>query len=113
MIDLLIQTLQPLGYPIRKQGSLNPNEAYPDTMFTYWNRGSYGDEFYDNDENSTIWEFDLNVYSVDPDLVESLLLDAKRLLKAQGFVASGKGHDIASDVEYQTGRGITVLKIEK
>lgn len=113
MKDLLIQTIEPLGYPIRLQGSLNPNEQYPDTMFTFWNRATYDQAFYDNNETVTVWEFDLNVYSIDADLVNTLLTQAKALLKAQGFIVSGKGHDIASDVEYQTGRGISVLKIEK
>lgn len=113
MIDLLIGTLEPLGYPIIKQGSLGEDEAYPESFFTFWNNEVPGDEFYDNEEHSFIWDFDLNFYSTDPALVNTKLLEAKTLLKAQGFIVSGKGYDIASDEPTHTGRGINVLKIEK
>ena len=112
MKDLLISTLEPLGYPIRQQGSLLPNEAYPESFFTFWNNDASGEGFYDNDETRYTWDFDLNFYSTDPDLVNSKLLEAKALLKAAGFTVTGKGHDVASDEVTHTGRGIHVLKIE-
>lgn len=112
MKDLLIGVLETLGYPIYLQGSLNPNEPYPDSMFTFWNRDSWDDEFYDNKENVTIWQFDVNFYSIDPNLVNSVLVQAKTLLRQNGFIVSGKGHDIASDNDSQTGRGLNVYKIE-
>lgn len=113
MKDLLIQTLQPLGYKIIQQGSLNKDEAYPESFFTFWNNEVPGDEFYDNEEHSYIWNFDLNFYSSDPELVNTKLLDAKVALKAAGFIVTGKGYDVASDEPTHTGRGINVLKIEK
>lgn len=113
MKDLLINTLQPLGYPILLQGSLNKDEAYPESFFTFWNNEVPGDEFYDNEEHSYIWNFDLNFYSSDPSLVNTKLLNAKALLKAAGFIVTGKGYDVASDEPTHTGRGINVLKIEK
>lgn len=113
MKDLLIQTLQPLGYKIIQQGSLNKDEAYPESFFTFWNNEVPGDEFYDNEEHSYIWNFDLNFYSSDPALVNTKLLEAKTALKAAGFIVTGKGYDVASDEPTHTGRGINVLKIEK
>ncbi len=113
MKDLLIETLEPLGYPIRLQGSLGENEAYPESFFTFWNNDTSGDEFYDNEEHSYVWDFDLNFYSSDPALVNAKLIEAKALLKAQGFIVTGKGYDVASDEPTHTGRGIRVLKIEK
>lgn len=113
MKDLLINTLQPLGYPILLQGSLNKDEAYPESFFTFWNNEVPGDEFYDNEEHSYIWNFDLNFYSSDPYLVNTKLLEAKTALKAAGFIVTGKGYDVASDEPTHTGRGINVLKIEK
>ena len=70
-------------------------------------------EFYDNKENSYIWDFDLNFYSSDPNLVNTKLLEAKKKLKEKGFIVRGKGYDVASDEPTHTGRGINVLKIEK
>ena len=113
MKDLLIQTLQTMGYPIILQGSLGADEPYPESFFTFWNNDVPGNEFYDNEEHSYIWDFDLNFYSTDPTLVNTKLLEAKTKLKQAGFVVSGKGYDVASDEPTHTGRGIHVLKIEK
>lgn len=113
MKDVLIQTISTLGYPIFQQGSLGEDVQYPESFFTFWNNEVPGDEFYDNTEHSYIWDFDLNFYSSDPALVNTKLLEAKALLKAQGFIVNGKGHDVASDEPTHTGRGINVRKIEK
>lgn len=112
MKDLLIETVSALGYPVCQQGSLGPDEDYPESFFTFWNNSADGDSFYDNDEHSVVWDFDLNFYSSDPALVNSELLRAKRLLKKAGFIVTGKGYDVASDEETHTGRGIRVLKID-
>lgn len=113
MKDLLIETLESFGYPIFQQGSLNKDDPYPESFFTFWNNDSYDDEFYDNKEHETIWNFDLNFYSTDPALVNTKLIEAKTKLKQKGFIVSGKGYDVASDEPTHTGRGINVLKIEK
>ena len=113
MKDLLIKTLEPLGYPIFQQGSLSEDEPYPESFFTFWNNETNGDEFYDNEEHSYIWDFDLNFYSSDPELVNTKLLEAKTLLKKVGFTVTGKGYDVVSDEVTHTGRGINILKIEK
>lgn len=113
MKELLIKVLEQLKFPVFQQGSLNKNEAYPESFFTFWNNESEDNEFYDNKENSYIWDFDLNFYSSDPNLVNTKLLEAKKKLKENGFIIRGKGHDVASDEPTHTGRGINVLKIEK
>lgn len=113
MKDLLIQTLTPLGYPIKQQGSLGKDEAYPESFFTFWNNETNDEAFYDNHEHLCIWDFDLNFYSSDPALVNTKLLEAKSLLKVAGFICRGKGYDVASDEPTHTGRGMNVLKIEK
>lgn len=112
MKDLLIKTLEPIGYPILQQGSLEENEPYPESFFTFWNNNTYDDKFYDNKEHAIIWDFDLNFYSIDPALVNKQLIEAKKLLKQKGFIVSGKGYDIASDEPTHIGRGINVIKIE-
>jgi len=113
MVDLLIKTLEPLGFPIKKQGSLNKEEPYPNSFFTFWNNDSFDGSYYDNKEHQTVWDFDLNFYSIDPELIEKVLKEAKEKLKEQGFIVSGKGHDVASDEKTHTGRGMNVLIIEK
>lgn len=113
MVDLLISTLGALGYPVKLQGSLLPDEAYPDSFFTFWNDSADGQSFYSNTETAIVWAYSVNFYSTDPVLVNSKLLAAKQLLKAAGFTVTGAGHDVMSDEVTHTGRGITVLYLQK
>ena len=90
MEDLLIETLKSLNFPVRLQGSLLPNEPYPDHFFTFWNNDSYGDSYYDNDEKSTVYSYQINFYSIDPDMVYTQLRAAKAVLKKPGTLLTGK-----------------------
>lgn len=109
MEDLLISTLETLGYPVYLQGSLLPDEPYPDSFFTFWNDSADGDSYYSNEENAIVWAYSLNFYSNNPTLTNTKLLEAKELLKAHGFVISGAGYSVMSDEPTHTGRGITIL----
>ena len=109
MEDLLISTLEALGYPVNLQGSLAPEQSYPDSFFTYWNNSADGQSFYSNKEGAILWNYSVNFYSVDPLLTNTKLLEAKALLNAQGFMVNGAGYSVASDEPTHTGRGITVL----
>ena len=115
MEDLLISTLEALGYPVMLQGSLLPEESYPDHFFTYWNDSADGSSFYSNTEGAILWAYSLNFYSVDPELVSNVFKDlkdtptAKKLLKSAGFTVSGAGYDVPSDEPTHTGRGISLL----
>lgn len=111
--QLIIDTISELKYPIYLQGSMSEDAVYPDTFFTFWNNGSTSTRFFDNEETATIWDFDLNVYSNEPSLVNSLLITAKEALKKVGFIIDGKGYDVMSDEDTHTGRGINVIYIEK
>lgn len=113
MEDLLISTLETLGYPVKRQGSMLPDEPYPDHFFTFWNDSADGDSFYDNAEGAILWSYSVNFYSADPALVYSKLLEAKRLLKAQDFIVTGAGYDVPSDEDTHTGRGISVYYRQK
>lgn len=112
MKDTLISIISTLGYPVIEQGSLDPNDDYPDSFFTFWNPAADGNSYYDNDEHEIMWMFELNFYSNDPQLVNTKLLEAKSLLKQNGWIASGAGHDVASDEITHTGRGMTVMCIQ-
>lgn len=112
MKELLISLLESFGFPVFLQGSLEENEPYPQSFFTFWNNDSYDNNHYDNNPVSYTWSFDVNFYSVDPELVNTMLLNAKRLLKQNGFIITGKGYDVASDEPTHTGRGMNALIIE-
>ena len=109
MEDLLISILEQLGYPVRRQGSLLPDEPYPDHFFTFWNDSADGMSYYSNNEGAILWQYSLNFYSNDPNLVTTKLLEAKALLKRGGWVVNGAGYDVASDESTHTGRGLTIL----
>jgi len=109
MEELLRKTLEPLGYPVKIQGSLLPDEPYPDHFFTYWNDSADGVSFYSNSEGAILWAYSLNFYTNDPQLVNKKLLEAKALLKDKGFIVSGGGYDVPSDEDTHTGRGISLL----
>ena len=112
MKELLINTLLTLGYPVKLQGSIEKNEKYPESFFTYWNNNTDDGSHYNNSPVNYVWDFDVNFYSEDFELVNTELLNAKEELQENGFIISGKGYDVASDEPTHTGRGMQVLKIE-
>ncbi|MCI8486677.1 MAG: hypothetical protein HFJ20_06360 [Clostridia bacterium] len=113
MKELLIEILEIFGFPVIQQGSLGVDEQYPESFFTFWNNETYGDAFYDNKEHESIWNFDLNFYSSNPDLVNIKLNEAVKLLKHHDFIVSGEGYDVGSDEPTHTGRGINIKKIKR
>lgn len=113
MKNLLISTLESLGFPVKLQGSIQEEEQYPDSFFTYWNNNTEDSSHYNNKTTGYIWDFDVNFYSTKPTLVNTKLEKAKEELEKVGFIIDGKGYDVASDEPSHTGRGMNVLKIEK
>lgn len=108
MEDLLIETLSGFGYPVCLQGSLLPDEPYPNDFFTFWERTSFGESYYDNSECLTVYEYDVNFYSNNPENVYTILRNAISALKSAGFIADGSGYSVPSGVQTHDGRGITV-----
>ena len=113
VVDELIGLLETFGYPVDRQGSYQAGQAYPESFFTFWNGSTTdGPSRYDNRPIRTIWSFDVNFYSVDPELVEEKLLDARDLLRENGWIVDGQGYDVASDEPTHTGRGFEALRME-
>lgn len=108
----LIALLQTLGYPVFLQGSMNANEAYPDSFFTFWNFETPEAAFYDNDADRAVWGFWIYFYSVNPLLVETEPEKARKLLKQNEYILDGKANDIAVDRPTHTGAFFTVYKFE-
>lgn len=113
MEENLIQLLKTaFGYPVRLQGSLAPNEAYPESFFTFWNASTDDGNHYDNDPASFVWDFDVNFYSTDPALVSSTIDAVRTLLRSHGWIVPGRGYGVGSDEPTHTGRGINALYFE-
>lgn len=113
MEDLLIELLESFGYPVILQGSMNPEDSYPDHFFTFWNSSTYNNSHYDNEEIQYVYEYDVNFYSVNAEMVYSVLREAKKLLKSNGFISSGDGHSVASDEPTHDGRGMTFTYLKQ
>ena len=108
MEDLLISTLETFGYPVMLQGSLLPNEPYPDDFFTFWNTSSGDNSNYDNTTVSILYEYNVFFYSVNPARVDEVLRAAISKLKTNGFIIGGDGYSVASDEPTHDGRGVSV-----
>lgn len=111
MEDKLIELLQSFGFSVFRQGSLSDNESYPSTFFTFWCNEEMENSAYDNETQSVYYDFDINVYSVDVQRVYSLLNEARKKLKENGFVVIRRGYDIGSDETSHVGRGMNVAYI--
>ena len=112
MKEALITILESFGYPVYLQGSLEKDEPYPPSFFTFWNTETPDGSHYNDEAVSYIWYFSVNFYSESPELVNTVLLSAISELKANGWIVGGKGYDVPSDEPTHTGRGLTALIIE-
>lgn len=108
MEDKLLEIISSFNYPFFLQGTLAKDEPYPTDFFTFWNSSSDSESYYDNNENSIVYEYDVNFYSTDPERVYTVLRLLKQKLKDNDFVISGDGHSVISDEKTHTGRGYTV-----
>ena len=103
MKSLLIETLNKLDYPVYLQGTINANEAYPESFITFMTVYSQDAANYDDDTRAVQWRFQVAFYSADPKLIESVPHEIQNALKAAGFIPLGRGRDILSDVPSHTG----------
>lgn len=108
MEDVLIQLLSTFGYPVIRQGSLPPEQAYPETFFTFWNTDEDGQAFYDNATASVVHDFNVFIYSTNPETAYIVLAAARSVLKANGWIIPTRGFDAPSDEPTHIGRGMAV-----
>ena len=57
MKDKLTKVLESMNYPYFQQGTMNKEEGYPESYFTFKNMSSDGDAFYNNEEHKIVWLF--------------------------------------------------------
>lgn len=112
MTDSLCEILESFGYPLFLHGTLNDDEAFPDSFFTYFNSATPERMFYDNDAHEAVWTYQVYFYSADRRTVETVIEQVRTSLKAIGFIANGKSIDCNSGKKTHTGRMITVSAIE-
>ena len=103
MKQKLITALNAFGYPVFLQGTLNPDEAYPNTFITFWTEYTADNAHFENKTNSIDWSFSVILYSNDPEIVNTKPDEIRAALRAAGFIPQGKGQDIPSDEPTHTG----------
>ena len=95
------------------QGTIDPNEGYPENFFSYWNwetpRGSY----YDNKHTNVRWGFQIIAYSTDRNFLNEMTKKAIEELEKNNFIIDSEGEDIASNLKSHTGKMIEIYFIEK
>lgn len=112
MKEQLIELLETFNFPVFLQGSLNPNEQYPDSFFTFWNFDAPEAAFYDDNAGRAVWGFWIYFYSTDPEKVETMPENARQLLKSNDWILQGKANDISVDRPTHTGAFFTAYKFE-
>ena len=107
MKQFLIDRLKQLGFVEGKtlflQGTLNPNDPYPDTFVTFWVDSTDDNMHFENATHSVDWSFSVILYSNDPAIVNTKPSEIYNGLKAVGFKPQGRGQDIVSDEPTHTG----------
>ncbi len=103
----LIEALKTCGFVEGKtiflQGTLNPNEAYPESFVTFWTSAVDDGVHFNNVTNSYDWNFTVIFYSANAALVNTKHNEIRAALKAAGFIPQGKGQDVLSDEPTHTG----------
>lgn len=108
MEEALISLLEEYGVEVSRQGSYGDKD-YPDTFITFWNNGTDDTIWYDNDSHGSLGNFDVNVYSADPNTAYTMLENVKEKLRQNGYIITDAGHDLASDEPTHIGRGLTAV----
>ena len=95
------------------QGTMHPDEAYPDDFVTFWTPSTEDAAHFDNFVAAVEWNFIVIYYSSDPLRVHTKPNEIAADLKAAGFVQLGKGNDTPSDEPTHTGWAMEFLCVER
>ena len=110
MNEEIIKLLESLGYPVYMQGSL-PEDANPEAFFTFWNFTAEDASYYDNDSKTYEVGYWVYFYSLDPVLPDTMLLEARKILKEHDYVPDGPGKSVMAHNKDYTGKVMEVYKI--
>lgn len=91
------------------QGTLNPDEAFPDTFITFFVTDSEFNAFYNDDANRIDWSIAVMIYSINPNTIDTIAGNVIADCKTAGFIPQGAGNDIPSGIETHTGWAIDFL----
>lgn len=103
LIDVLVALGFVEGKTLFLQGTMNAEDAYPESFITFWTVAADDDAHFDNVTTRYAWHFSVIFYSANPTLVNTKPDEIRAALKAAGFIPQGKGQDVPSDEPTHTG----------
>lgn len=116
MKQKLIDSLTRCGFVDGKtlflQGTMNPEESYPDEFVTIWIPTTEDIAHFDNEVVSVVWNATVIYYSNNPTLVNTRPNEIRAVLKSDGFIPQGKGNDVPSDERTHTGWAMEFIVAE-
>ena len=98
MDEKLISILETLGYDVILQGSLDSEEEYPSSFFTYWNWENPREQYYDNKHKSVASSFQIQFYTTDMKILDSVVNQAVQLLEENDFMLDEEPINNYSDI---------------
>lgn len=87
--EIIENTLAPLGYQVREQGSYGPAEQLPETFITYTYVDDSNDTHADNKPTSTTYLMRVILYSSDPVKIQNANDTLKSVMIPAGFLRAG------------------------
>lgn len=110
MKELLYQTLNTICPDnVYLQGTMNPDEEYPQKFITFFTTQTDDISHYNDDVSAIEWRFSVMFYSNDPTEVNTIPQQISSALKAVGFIPQGKGTDLLCDTPTHTGWAMEFL----
>lgn len=94
------------------QGTLDPEEVYPEHFFTYWNWETPRESFYDNSYSKVNWAFQIVAYSTDRTFLSVMVKEALKELERNGFIIEDNGEDISTSDKHHTAKLFEVRFLE-
>lgn len=100
---ILIEALNRFGYPVALQGTMNPEEDYPETFITFNTDDTEFGQSFDNKFHASYWYFSVIIYSSDANIVNEKPSEIIDHLESVGFIAQNEGMDMPSARPTHTG----------
>lgn len=112
MWEKLQKVFDEIGLPYARQGSYGVDEKLPSSFFTFWNKDSEFESWYDNMPHRCVWTWNIFFYTNDPELIYSKLGEFVEKAMAKGFQVKGLGKDLSTDEPDYFGRYVEVSFVE-
>lgn len=112
MIDDFYTILAGFGYPVFLQGTINPDDGFPASFFTFWNAETTEGGFYSGLPSFAVWTFVVWFYSNDRLTAETVTEQAFQAFRNAGWVMKSRPRDAVSGIPDYTGRTFSLENLE-